>query len=200
MTKYEFLQALSDRLAGLPEQEIEERLNFYREMIDDRIEEGAAEEEAVAAIGSVDEAVRQILSDIPLTKLIQSTAKPKRRLTPTEMALLALGSPVWLSLLIAAAAVIFSLYVSLWAVMVSLWAVFASVVGCAFGGVVAGVFFAATDNVSSGLLLIAAGLICAGLSIFLSFGCRKATGGLVRLTKVMSVAIKRCFVRKGEAQ
>ena len=54
MTKQEFIAALRAKLSGLPEQDVEERLEFYSEMIADRIEEGSLEADAVAAIGTVD--------------------------------------------------------------------------------------------------------------------------------------------------
>ena len=50
MTKLNFLLSLNEKLAGLPKNEIEEHLNFYVEMIEDRIEDGMPEEEAVAAL------------------------------------------------------------------------------------------------------------------------------------------------------
>lgn len=59
MNKQEFLKELRGRLAGLPEEDIDERLTFYGEMIEDRMEEGLSEAEAVSAIGSVDEIVTQ---------------------------------------------------------------------------------------------------------------------------------------------
>ena len=68
MLKQEFLNALKEGLKGLPEKDIEERLTFYGEMIDDRIEEGRTEEEAVNEIGSVDEVVQQIVAETPLTR------------------------------------------------------------------------------------------------------------------------------------
>lgn len=64
MTKQEFLAELRRGLSGLPQNDIEERLNFYSEMIDDRMEEGLSEQEAVDGIGSVDSVVSQILSGI----------------------------------------------------------------------------------------------------------------------------------------
>ena len=66
MTKFKFLATLQDRLAGLPREEVDERLRFYCEMIEDRMEEGLSEEEAVAAVGSVDEIVSQIAESFPL--------------------------------------------------------------------------------------------------------------------------------------
>ena len=44
MNKQEFLAGLRKGLSGLPQEDIEERLLFYSEMIDDRIEEGMEEE------------------------------------------------------------------------------------------------------------------------------------------------------------
>ena len=117
MNKQEFLTELRKGLSGLPQNDIEERLAFYGEMLDDRIEEGLSEDAAVAEIGDANEIVRQTVADIPLAKLAKERIKPKRRLRAWEIILLALGSPVWLSILIAAAAVIFSLYVSVWAVI-----------------------------------------------------------------------------------
>jgi len=53
MNKQEFIEALYRRLSDLPWQDVEERLNFYGEMIEDHMEEGLSEEEAVASMGSV---------------------------------------------------------------------------------------------------------------------------------------------------
>jgi uncharacterized membrane protein len=55
MTKYEFLMTLTHRLSHLPREAVEERVNFYIESIEDRIEDGVPEEEAVAAVGTPEE-------------------------------------------------------------------------------------------------------------------------------------------------
>ena len=44
MNKQEFLAELRKGLSGLPQDDIEERLIFYDEMLEDRIEEGLSEE------------------------------------------------------------------------------------------------------------------------------------------------------------
>ena len=66
MTKQEFLDKLQAGLSGLTESDAQERLTFYSEMIDDRMEEGKSEAEAVAALGDVDVIAEQIIADIPL--------------------------------------------------------------------------------------------------------------------------------------
>lgn len=199
MTKNAFLAQLRERLSGLPKDDLEERVSFYGEMIDDRMEAGLSEEQAVASVGSVDEIVPQIIGDIPLTKLAKEKAKPKRQMQTWEIILLILGSPIWFSLLIAAVSVTASLYAVLWAVIVSLWAVFASLVGSGFGAVAGGIILICTGHVPVGTALIGTGLLLAGLSIFMFFGCTGATKGIAILTKKIALWIKGCLIRKEEA-
>ena len=196
MSKQEFLVQLRNGLSDLPQEDIEERLTFYSEMIDDQMEEGLLEEEAVAAVGSVDEIVTQVVAETSLAKTAKEKIKSKRQLRAGEIALLVLGSPIWLSLLIAAFAIILSLYASLWSVLISLWAVFGSLIGCAFCGVVAEVVFACSGNALSGIAMLAAGIICTGLSIFMFYGCKAVTDGTLILTKKMAIWAKNCFIRK----
>lgn len=199
MNKQEFIVRLRKGLSGLPQEDIEERLTFYSEMIDDRMEEGLSEEEAVSVVGTVDEIVTQIVAETPLVKIAKKRIKSKRPLSAGEIVLLVLGSPIWLSLLIAAFAVILSLYISLWAVIISLWAVFGSLIGCAFGGVIAGIVVVCSGNAPSGIAMLAAGIICAGFSIFMLYGCKVATKGILILTKKFAVWIKNCFMKKEKA-
>ena len=55
MRKEEFLTALRAELTGLSPEGVEKLVEFCSEMIDDRMEDGLTEEEAVAAAGSLDE-------------------------------------------------------------------------------------------------------------------------------------------------
>ena len=204
MNKSEFLAELRSRLVGLPQNEIEERLSFYGEMIDDRVEEGATEEDAVAGIGSIDEIVAQILEDVPLWSIVkekvkkkrEKTEKKRRSLKAWEIVLIVLGFPVWLPLLIAAFAVILSLYLTLWALVISIWAVFVSLAACGLAGIIAGALYAILVKPIDGILLVAAGLVCSGLAIFAFIGCKAATKGTARLTKKMIFGIKHLFVGK----
>ena len=199
MNKQEFLAQLRKGLSGLPKNDIDERLTFYSDMIDDRMEDGIPEETAVSEIGTASDIVSQIIADISLGKLVKEKIKPKKKLKAWEIILLVLGSPLWLSLLIAAFAVFLSLYVVFWSVIISLWAVFASFVACGFAGVVAGAVFAAGGNGLTGIAVIAAGIVCAGLSAFMFFGCKAATKGILKLTKKFAIWIKNCFIKKEEA-
>ena len=196
MTKYEFIGALREKLRGLPEQEIGDRLNFYGEMIEDLMEEGLSEEEAVGDIGSVEDIAAQIIAETPLVKIVKDKIKPKRRIRAWEIVLIAVGFPVWLPLLIAAVAVILSLYVVVWSVMISLWAIFAAVALSAVACVALGVCLIVVGRVYNGLALLGVGIFCAGLSIFIFLGCKAATKGIVLLTKKIAIGIKNSFLKK----
>ena len=199
MNKQEFLAQLRKGLSGLPKEDIDERLMFYSEMIDDRMEDGIPEETAVRETGTVDELVSQIIADIPLGKLVKEKMTPKKKLKAWEIVLIVLGSPLGLSLLIAAFAVIFSLYVVLWSVIIVLWAVFASFAACGLVGIAAGGYFAVGGNALTGIAMIGAGIVCTGLSVFMFFGCKAATKGILNLTKKLAIWIKNCFIKKEEA-
>jgi len=196
MTKTEFVLELSGRLDFLPQEEALERIDFYLEIIEDRMDQGLSEEDAVREAGSIDEIVSQILEETPLSRLVSKKLKPKKRFGVLSIIFLILGSPIWLSLLIAAFAVGFSLYVSLWSVILSLWAVFGSVIVTGFAGILCGIIFVSLGKTLSGIALIGAGAVCTGLSVFLFFGCRAATKGAAVMTKKLMHWLKRCLTRK----
>lgn len=74
MTKEEFLTALRGYLAGMPQADLERTLQYYREMIDDRIEDGMSEEQAVADVGDPAELAALILNK-PVKRTALRTAR-----------------------------------------------------------------------------------------------------------------------------
>ncbi len=200
MNKAEFLQKLRAALSGLPQSDIEEKVGFYSEMIDDRMEDGLSEEEAVATVGSVEEIVREIVADIPLAKIAKEKIKPKRKMRVWEIILLILGSPIWLSLLIAVFAVILSAYACIWSAIAAFWSGFVALVAACLGGVVMGVWVMVAGTFPMGVLLLGGGLLSGGLAIFAFFGCLAATKGVAILTKKFVLWMKtRLFRKESEA-
>ncbi len=195
MTKEKFLAILRKGLSPLPKKERDERLTFYSEMIDDRMEEGLSEEEAVAGIGNPEEIAKQIAGEIPSGEKVGRG----RKFRAWEVVLLVLGSPLWIALLAAVFAVVLALLVVLWAVIVCFWAVFASLAACAFGGLAAGVVFSLVGSPIVGLAMFGAAMVCAGLAVFAFFGCNAATKGAAFLSKWTVLGIIRFFRRKGAA-
>lgn len=196
MSKQELLSRLRQALSGLPEDDVAERIAFYSESIDDRIEEGMSEEEAVAGVGSVEEIRAQVLSEIPLPKLVKEKVKPKRALRAWEAVLIVLGFPVWFPLTVAACVIVFVLYIVLWALVIALWAVVLSFFVVSIAGLALTVVQFAQKQPVQALLILGASLFLAGASVLLFFAAVAASKGVVKLTKKIGVGIKNIFVKK----
>ena len=195
MDKYDFLLALEKRLEGLPEADRQASLDFYAEMLDDLVEGGMTEAEAVATLGSVDTIAEEILMDTPLPKLVKAKMK-KRRLSGLEITLLAVGFPIWLPILVSLLSVIFAIYVSLWAAVISLYAANVAMAACAPTGILAAVVLFASGKPTAALLFLGAGLALAGLSILWFLLCNLTAKGMWKLGKLTLRGIKACFIRK----
>ena len=63
MTKNELLMELRACLWTLPNDEVQSALDYYSEIIDDQIEDGISEQDAVASLGSVKEIASQFLGE-----------------------------------------------------------------------------------------------------------------------------------------
>jgi len=200
MNKAQFLKIICERLKGLPREDIERSLEYYNEMIADHIEDGLSEEEAVAAMGSIDDVVAQILSEIPLKKIVREKTRPKKGFKAWEIVLLILGFPVWGSILISLLSAFFAVYVSLWAVVISLYAADFAIAVSGIGAIIGGIAALSMGRGLRCIALIGAGLILCGVAILFFFVCKYAAIGAVKLGKLFTLGIKRLFVGKGEVK
>ena len=193
MKKQEFLDKLRAGLWSMPEADKVRSLDYYGEMIDDRMEDGLSEEEAVAAIGNLDEIVKQILTESPRPPQVVQTAAPKRNPIPVWLIiLLVLGFPVWGAIAISIAAVVLSVWVSLWSAVICLYvtafALGASALGCALGS------FFMIGGFAPVAVAWGTALACTGLAILFFLLSNLAAKGMVKLTKLTWNGI---FRRKG---
>ena len=172
---------------NISQEELAEKLNVSRQSVS--LWENGQTQPSIENIIAIAK-IFGVTTDILLKENIEAVSSkisiqnPKRKLKVWEIVLLALGSPLWISLLIAFFAVVLSVYVSLWAVFVSL-------VACGFSGVIAGFIVGMGNNWYTGFAMIAVALACLGFSIFFFFGCKAATNGFILLTKKL---------KKGEAK
>lgn len=198
MNKEAFLNELRSKLSGLPQEDIDERVSFYREMIEDHVEDGATEEEAVSDIGPVDEVVKTIMAEIPLTKIVKTRAKNKQKKSMPVWAiiLLVLGFPVWFPLLISVFAVVLSIFITVWAIIFSLYVTDFALGMSAIACILAAVVSFAAGKIALGFMCIGAALILAGITILFFFGIWYVVKGVLFLTKKMMIGIKSMFVGK----
>ncbi len=195
MNKSEFLERLNELLNVLPEDERERSVDYYSEMIDDRIEDGEDEETAVAGVGSPEDAAEEIIQNIPLSAAVKRRAK-NRRISPWTVVFAVMASPIWLPLLIVVFAVVLSVYISIWAVVISFAAAAAGIAAGAAGGAGTAVIMFAANEFKDGLFMFGCALMLAGITVFAFFGVKQLIRWVVRLTGWTARKTKLAIVRK----
>ena len=165
MNKSEFLEQLEQKISALPADETVKSLEFYSEMIDDSIEDGMTEEEAVESLGDIDKIVENIASELSFSSILKTKITKRRSKNLWLIITVALlGSPIWVSVAVALFAVILAIYISVWAVVAAFdVTAFALGVG-GIAGVGMGIYTAVTSGVPTGLFVIGVSLAAVGLA------------------------------------
>ena len=188
MKKLEFINELGAQLHSMPAEEVRPLLDYYMEIVADRMEDGMTEEEAVASLGPIPELAEKILAEQPQPEqepepiptpapLPEPVSQTKRRWSGSSIALAIILSPLWLTLL----CVLISVEIAVWVTLASL-------------------------VVSSGAMILG-GIACAVLSLIPSFdpvsisahifvsGCSLVCAGIGCLLLPLSVWLIRLFAR-----
>lgn len=197
MTKNAYLSELADRLRQLPQSEIDKSIAYYSEIIDDRMEEGCSEEEAVNGLEAPVTAAERILQDAPLGMLVRERIRPKQAVSGWIIALLVIGFPVWFPLLLAAAGIVFAMYVVVWSLV---FAFFASTfaVGTASLAVLITAFVRAGEGAGLIFTLLGVGLLGIGCFILMGLATWMAASGVVRLTAALIRSLKMKLIHGGK--
>ena len=128
MNKTQFCALLENKLKPyLSPKEMYKTLNFFEEMIDDRIDEGLSEEEAVSQLGDINIIVDQILDEHNIGK---KQTKLVWRFIPRELGFIniVLLFPAWIT--------IFSLVASLFIVILSIiFSIVLTIIAIFIGGI-----------------------------------------------------------------
>ena len=191
MNKKDFLNELESKLVGLPKEDISDRIDFYSEMIDEKVHEGKSEEEVIKELGSTDDIVKEIAYEIPLTKLVKQKVKPKRQLKAWEIVLIILGFPLWLPLVLVAFILCLVAYLLIWVLVIVTYVVETALIVGSVATLVA--FFLSGANI----IYLGMSLMFAGGALLLVFGCIGATKLTLKLSKKILIKIKTSFMKKG---
>ena len=192
MTKNEFLDSLRHSLKSLPRQDVDRIIDYYNEIIEDKIEAGDEETLAVASVGSVEEIACQALAD-------KNTKKPKKqKMSKQQWAVLIAGSPLWISLLLSAVAVIISLYACAWSAVVSLGAVEVSLLASGAYGICYTFFVMFTSGATMGFLVLGVSFLALGLSLLLLFPTVKLFKYSAILTKTSMLKLVKLAIGGGQ--
>ncbi len=199
MKRIEFLSALERELSCLSESEREASLAFYCEMLDERIEAGENEADAIRSLGSPKAVAREILLDLSFPKLLKQAYPKNRRLSAWEITLLVLGSPIWLPLLITALSLLLVAYLLLWCAAIVLLSLYAAVFGTAAGCLFASGRELFTGGYGGAFLYFGVTLLLLGLCSTAVLVCRPTIRFCMNATRKLSRALKSLLIRKESA-
>ena len=180
MTRDEFLDRLGKLLACLPADQVEETRQFYAEAIADRMEDGMTEEEAVAAMGAPGAVAEAILDGLPAVP--RAIAKTRRRSTALLWVLAIAGSPVWLPLLLAFAAIAITVYLCIWILALCVWIVTVAIGGVGVVELVFAVSGVVIGHVPYVLASAGVGLAFLGAALLMGAGAWTVSKQIARLS------------------
>ena len=196
MNKQEYLASLRAALACLPESEIEESVAFYTEMIDDRVADGLTEEEATAQLDDPKTAARAIIADLPVVPRTVVRTKQKNR--ALYWTLVILGSPLWLTLLLAAGMLVLAGLLTIWCLILGLWLLAAGLLAGGPLGIGVCLWALAVGQPAYGVFELGSGLLCFGLGLFCLHGAVAASKTLMQVSRQWIAKAKEPFVKVKE--
>ena len=196
MTKQLFLNELSAALHGLPREERYRTLSYYDELIDDRMEDGQSEEDAVENLGSPEQIAREILGE---EEPPVSTGTGRK---VWLIILLVLGFPFWGSLLLAAAIVLLCVYICLFLPAFVLGVMALAFLAGALIGVVGTPFLIwdvglLTGGLPTGLFQLGMSVALLGLAVLSALGFYFTGKVTVKAGRAIWRWIRRSFSKKG---
>lgn len=197
MNRQTFFYELRKGLAGLPKADVEKTVEYYNEVIDDRIEEGLSESEAVATLGPVDQIVPQILADVSLPQLVRDRISKTRKFRAWEIVLLIVGAPLWFPLLLTAIILIFTLFLVIWILILTLYIIVLTFGLSGIASIVFSVIGFVAGDLTQGLLWLGTGLLMLGLTVLLLLASSKLAAALAGLSRKILHAMKNRLAGKG---
>ncbi len=201
MKKEEFLSQLKKEIETLSAKDVDDVINYYNELIQDRIENGENEEDVIVSLGSIDIIANNILEEKKNTTKVEvvnpeivkekdDNQKESKNWSTSKIILIILASPLLLVFLI----IIFSLLITLLGVLFGLLVALISLI---FTGIVGfiGSFVHMTISFPSGLIQLGLSLIIISLCVLL-VNC--ACPFVFKLIKTGFLKIKNSFKKENK--
>ena len=202
VTKLQFETSLRMRLKDIPESEINRYVEYYKEMIDDRIDEGMDEEAAVAAVGHLDDIEARIHAE--RQQPVINADKGRKKLSPGALTAIVVAciilSPLLIGILGAAIGIVFGILGAAFGIFVALIAVYVSfyiLTATGFGLMFISLFSFAGGLPANGLFMLGAGFFLAGISLLLIIAMNRLIALIFRGLSRLFSRIDRRFAKGG---
>jgi len=200
MKREEFFTQLRREISNLPYEEVEKTITYYEEIISDRMEEGASEDDAVSSLGSPQTIARDLQANQPFSTIIKRKVEDFRKNDSQNTALivilLVLGFPLWFPLLMTGLSLFVGAFALMGGLVVAFWGASIAIgvggIGCLIGSPLGFMF----SGVPTGFFSIGAGIGLLGVSILAIIASIYATKGIIKLAGLFIHAIKKLFVRR----
>lgn len=176
MKRLEFINELGDALSVLPPEEVRPILDYYMEIIADRMEDGLTEEAAIASLGPIDQLAEKLLAEHESESADLSEPAPFPEPSPAEdapsprrfpgwaLALAIVLSPLWLALFF----VLLGVEITVWVTLGALAVAAGAMILCGIPGAVIALIAAFNPLSLYGRIFISGMcLLCAGLGFLL---------------------------------
>lgn len=184
MTTKEFLRILTREIDVLPAMEAQRAITYYRELIEDRIEDGMSESEAVASMEDISVIAQQILSEhedgLKNTKTITKECVEHSEIW--RKVLIICTSPLWISLLLTFILMVFSIYLLIWCMIFTIYAIAAVFGICSLAGMIAFIFDI-TSHTPLAMVELGIALFSMGALLLIFYGIRNVQNKLFILQK-----------------
>lgn len=183
MNQIEYLRQLKHHLSPLGRDERNRVIEYYSELIGDKIESGITEQEVLTQLGTPYELAEKILSESP-----EYGKKPKHSNNGKLSVGRIVGFSVLIPFVLVALAVLYVLALSFVIAAIS----------CLLGGITyfVGSFFVLINNFATGLYQLGVSLFIASIGVFVAFGVWKFIFLCVKVTCNIFKAYKRTYVKE----
>jgi uncharacterized membrane protein len=189
MNKNEFVNTIKTRLSSYPENEIDRAMSFYVESIDDRIEDGMTEEEAVASLGDINDIVNNIKGELPLNTIVKNKIENQKKKSNSNVWLivvLLVTSPLWVPMVLAIGGAIIGLIAGIFATGVALVVMFGISAIC---GIIAAIFCMINSiAMPAGAIVLILGSMLLSIGLIIP-----VTKGVIWVFKKLIQGIKWCY-------
>ena len=193
MNKEQYISQLKGRMEAAGITNVDERVEFYDEMLSDKIDSGMEEEIAVSSMEDIEDIIENARLEKPVTALvaervIKSHEEAKKNGNGVLWIILAIvGFPIWLPIACVLFSILLTIYIVLWAMVFTIFMIllgFAIAAIASFAAFIA-MFFGITP-ITFGLCGLGAALFFGGITVLLFKPC-------VALAKSIATMIPAIF-------
>lgn len=173
MTKEMFLSQLRTALTAENINNTDSLVEYYNEMICDRMEDGMDEEAAVEAMGPIDKIVKDVSWDRPIGTLVKEKVTKSHETAKNNgksvlwIVLLIIGAPVWMPITLTLLIVLGVIYLIPWILIFVFFIVLASLAIASVACLISFIFNISKLNLALAFVSIGGALILAPLCVAL---------------------------------